>query len=286
MKITNNAGLPESLVRAVRFSDYDKGKCDYSVTQLIGPPRISVLKAKHDADIVEDASERLWALLGSAGHEVLRRSAEGTLVEKRFFVDIMGKRISGQLDLLSTEKSIFDYKFTSVWAIKEGLKDEWEQQLNMYAWMAAKNQLQIKKLFIVAIARDWSKNEAKRNPEYPQQQVKMFVVPVWPLNKTEAFIRERVTIHEAAKKKLPECTAHERWQKDDLWAVTKNGNKRALRLHPNEASAKEHLAMEGKNFHIEFRSGTSIRCESYCPVAPFCDQWKAIMAKMPAPEDG
>ena len=43
MKITNKQNLPESLVRAVSYSDYDRGDADISVTGLLNPPRIAVL---------------------------------------------------------------------------------------------------------------------------------------------------------------------------------------------------------------------------------------------------
>ena len=52
MKITNELGLPEALVAAVRNDPYDAGTCDISVTKLISPPRMVALEAEHGKEIV------------------------------------------------------------------------------------------------------------------------------------------------------------------------------------------------------------------------------------------
>jgi len=92
------------------------------------------------------------------------------LVEQRFFAEIDGWHVSGAIDLQVVDPDgihIKDYKTTSVWAVMND-KPEWEQQLNIYAWLVQKNkQVPIKSLQIVGILKDWSKREAERKPEYP-----------------------------------------------------------------------------------------------------------------------
>ena len=58
MKITNELGLPEPLVDAVRNDGYTKGNADFSVTGLIGPPYQRKLMGEFGEKITEDVSER------------------------------------------------------------------------------------------------------------------------------------------------------------------------------------------------------------------------------------
>src|SRR5215469_15144498 len=121
MKITNTQGLPAALVRAVTNDTYNNGGADFSITALISPPRILALKKKHAAEIVEDASDRIWSLVGSIGHAILQRGAQGSdIVEKRFFSLLRGKKLSGQFDYSpAPNDELYDWKFVSVWSIKE-----------------------------------------------------------------------------------------------------------------------------------------------------------------------
>jgi hypothetical protein len=275
VKITNHQNLPEPLVNAITWSDRDREGCDFTITELLRPPRIAQLERQHWDDITEDASDRLWALMGSAGHEVLRRSAPDGIVEERAIVEVGGFKVGGQLDYVKGSENLWDYKLTSVWVAKDGAKQEWVEQLNCYRFLAHAYGVEIKSLKIVCIYRDWSKREATRDTSYPQTQVQVFDLPIWSLEDTEAFIKTRIAMHEAAKIALPECTSEEMWEKPAKWAVKKKGNVRALKLHDSEAAAKAHVAAVGNGLEVEFRPGERPRCESYCRVMPFCDQYKA-----------
>ncbi len=295
MNLTNTQNLPEPLVRAIQWSDRDREGCDYTMTELIQPARIRALENLHRDEITEDASERLWALMGSAGHEVLRRSAQGLLftadwvkererertgiVEERAIVDVKvdGKtfKVGGRLDYGVGDKTLFDYKFTSVWAAKEGPRDEWVQQLNCYRWLASFYGVEFDKLQIVCIFRDWSRPKASREKDYPQSQVKVLDIAMWHNAVTLRFIGERIEAHEAAKTTLPLCTPEETWEKPEVWAVKKIGHKRAVKLYDNFRGAGLH-AGSSEELEIEHRPGERPRCESYCRCAPFCDQWKAF----------
>ena len=281
MKVTNKLCLPESLVRAVSYSDYNGGVCDYSVTGLLNPPRILALKAKYHDDIEEDASNLIFAAIGSAAHELFRRSSDGLnkIVEKRFFATVDGKILSGQVDLAAEGGMIEDFKISSIWAMTHDAKESWEQQLNIYRWLCKQNGIEIKALRIICVGRDWSKREASRDSNYPQAQVVVFNLNVWELAETERFIKERIALHEAAKVTLPECSPEDRWQKDDSFAVMKTGRKSAVKVHYKRELADQHLAIAGKGHYLQERKGTSIRCESYCSVASFCDWWKANKPK-------
>lgn len=277
MKLTNLYGLPEPLVRAVMWSDRNREGCDYTITELDRPPRIAALERQFGDEIEEDASDRLWMLLGSAGHEVLRRSAsKSRIVEERAIaeVEVDGKmfKIGGQIDYSEVEKAIWDYKFVSLWATKEGPRQEWVEQLNCYRWLAIQYGVMIERLIIVAIFRDWSKSKAGREKSYPQSQVQVFDLPIWTDGQTLAWLRHRIRLHEAAKTALPECTADDTWEKPAQYAVKKKGNIRATNVYDKREDAEEHAREDG--LELEVRPATRPRCEDYCHCAPFCEQFK------------
>lgn len=276
MIITNVEGLPQPLVDAVTKDPYDKGHSDLTVTQLISPPRKVALEKAHDHEMVIDASDRLFALMGQIGHGILERAANSGIVEKRWYGAMDGWVISGQTDLVLAEQKLIDYKFTSVWTVREGLKQEWEQQMNLLMWLALCHAQPISDAHIICLFRDWSVMEARRNSNYPRKQVQVIPVPLWSYEKAEAFCRERVRVHALAQNgQLPECTAEERWERAPKWAVMKKGRKRAVKLHDTERDAVKHANSE-KQCTVEHRPGESVRCQSYCAAAPYCDQWKAI----------
>lgn len=276
MLISNTQGLPQPLVDAVTKDPYNKGQSDLTVTELIAPPRKVALEKAHDHEMVVDASDRLWSLMGQIGHGILERSANAGIVEKRWFSYMDGWVISGQTDLVLAEQKLLDYKFTSVYTARDGLKKEWEQQMNLLLWLAEANAQPIHEAHIVCLFRDWSVREARRDSGYPQKQVMVIPVPLWGYERAAEFCRERVRLHAIAQTgQLPECTTEERWERSPKWAVMKKGRKKAVRLYDNEPDAIKHAASE-KQCTVEARPGESIRCESYCAAAPYCEQWKRI----------
>lgn len=297
MKLTNRLGLPEAFVRAVQNDPYTNHGT-LSVTRLIRPPQMVRLEEKHWEDLEEDAADRVWTILGQAGHSVLERSQQdGDVVEQRLYMKVDGTKISGQLDRLTKDGVLVDWKFTSVWAVsdclKNGIKPEWEQQLNMLsALVRAGYQQNVsslhtppiyenagrlpepKALRIVAVCRDWRPFESKKTDDYPHK-VEVLKASLWPHEKAMEFIRERVRLH-LMENPIP-CTDEERWAKPEKWAVM--GPKRALRLLPTEKDAIEWAHDEGIDKpKIERRPATYTRCEGYCSVAKFCPQYETSNA--------
>lgn len=280
MKITNNQNLPAPIVRAVSRDEYTNGGSDFTITGLLKPPRIVALERLHKDKLEEDASDRIWSLIGKVGHSILQSGATGDIVEKRFFAELSGQKISGQFDY-GINGELFDFKFVSVWVAKEGAKPDWVAQLNGYRWLAHKNKVDLGKLSIVAIYRDWSKNESRRNSDYPQAQCQTFDIPVWSLEITENFFKNRIALHLAARKELPLCTEDERWAKEKTWAVFKGKNVRATKVHYSEAMALAHVQTAGENHHIVFRPGENVRCDSYCAVSKFCSWYQSQKPQQP-----
>lgn len=282
MKYTNNANLPAPLVAAITYSDYDGEKYDITASGLVLPPRIRQLQKRHDKDITEDVSDRIWALIGSVGHAILERvPADNVFREERLVSEMLGWKIGGKVDLLRTAPgnnyAIDDYKLTSIWATKDE-KPEWTFQLNVYAWLAREHGFNITQLRIVNILRDWSKLRAAREPEYPQVGVVIREVPLWPADICERNLLAAVTLHQAAENSsdddLPMCTTAERWTKPEVWAVKKKGNKRAQKLFQDENEARDFAILN--KLEVEHRPGEDTRCLHYCAVRQFCSYGKTL----------
>lgn len=275
MKITNKFNLPESIVSAIRNDPYTSGPCHISVTRLISPPRKVALEKAHYKDLEEDASDRVWSLFGQAMHVVLERAGQNAITEARHSIERQGWVLSGALDHFdSTTGLLSDYKVTSCYAIKNGSRSEWIAQMNILATILREHGYTVNQLQIVVILRDWSKSQAHRSTDYPTQPVVVIEVPLWSEEKCEEYIDERIRLHQAARDKLPECSAEERWQTADVFALMKEGRKTAVKLYDSKAEADEALKAAGEKHSLVLRPGKSIRCEGYCPVAQFCEQWR------------
>lgn len=241
MRYTNEWGLPEALVRAIKADPYSKGAADFSATELLKPPQIIRLQAKHHDELVVDASDRIWALLGKAAHHILEEhGGEDHVIEERIFKDLEvdGKnyRISGAMDVQFEPEDgrwkINDWKVTSAGTLMYGEqpKPEWVQQLNIYQWLRGEPT----ELQITAILRDFKKSQVGKewrgaSRPYPDRAVELVEIPSWTLERTEDFIRER--IRDITAENVRECT------KDETWGGT--------------------------------------RCKDWCDVAPFCPQNQA-----------
>lgn len=282
MKVTNVHNVPQPLVTLAEGKYYSKGASQYSVTELMSPPRVQRLRSKHDAEMEQDVSEMLWPLLGSALHVVMERGqTDGWVSEERLFTELDGVTISGAIDLQNVTPDgtvIVDYKFTSAWAVMNE-KIEWEQQLNVYKWLVERVKKQkVKALRICALIRDFSRHETSR-AGYPQSPIHMVEIPVWNHVEAEMYIRQRLELHRNSKlaadfgEELSQCSAEERWMSETTYAVKREGRKTAIRVFKTMEEATE-LAGKEKGY-VETRQGEPKRCTgNYCGVAQWCNQFK------------
>jgi len=286
-RITNKHNLPQTLVNLAENRDYSRGASDRSITQLIDSPQVSVLRMRNENYIQEDVVDTFWANLGSALHYVTERGAdENHLVEERLFTQVGTWTVSGAIDVQRVEDddsvTVMDYKFTSVWAVKNP-KPDWEKQLNCYAYLVAKEKNRtIKELQVITFLRDWNRNNAKRDESYPQQQILVVPVKLWSFEEQEQYIKDRVQAHQEAvygflsDKPMPECTDEEKWLRGDSYAVKKKKNKRALRVFDVQADAEKFLKeKDSDEYEMVERKGEPIRCTgNYCKVSEWCNQYK------------
>ncbi len=298
MKFTNRKNLPEIIVRAVTNDPYTKGDSDYSATQLIKPAHQNRLQEQHADDVVEDVADRLWSIYGSAHHYILEQAADGSdLVEKRFFSTISGKRISAQIDHYK-DGIISDWKLTSAYKVKKAITEQdyedWEQQLNIQAYLMESDGYDVKGLRIGAMVRDWTPYSFKTEQGYPDQ-IEYIEIPLWPIHERLAFIIKRI---EAMESPEP-CTRVERWQPDPDFAVMKTGGTRALKVEKSFIDAFMYCEMKRwietpdqpptcvedlndmlhDGHEIIERTGPNRRCENYCNVKDFCKFYQDTYAK-------
>jgi hypothetical protein len=266
---------------------YSKGKAHVSATELLNSPRIVQLKKKYDDMITVDVSDQIWSIYGTAIHGVLEQGKDANhIVEQRLHADIDGWHISGAIDLQIVHADgieINDYKNVSVWSVLNE-KIEWEQQLNIYAWLVETvKKAPITKLAIIAIIRDWSRRESKTRQGYPEAPVAVIDVKLWSMEERLEFIRNRIHVQSEGlfametDDVLPLCTAAEMWEKPTSYAVKKEGAVRAKSVHADKEEAEEALIKVGKGYFLEVREGERTRCANFCPVADFCDQYTSYL---------
>lgn len=297
MKLTNEFGLPETIMTVIRTPTYSKGKANMSVTELLNSPRIVQLKRKHWDELTEDASSMVWSIFGTAIHNVLEHGkGDNHIVEERIHVEVDGMHISGAIDLQEVEPDgiiVSDYKTTSAWACMNE-KQDWHNQLNSYAYLVeAAKKTPVKKLQIVAIVRDWSRRDAATREGYPKAPIVVIDIPLRSFADREAYVRSRISLHGDALFEMetdgdmPECTPEETWERPASYALKKDGNVRAKSVHETPEAADQALALanekakKGEKFIVEIRPGDRVRCSNFCQVAPHCSQYQKYLSTKP-----
>lgn len=296
MILTNNYNLPQQIVSAVKRDPY-KGHLasDITVTSLIQPPRIFQLRRRHDDEIREDAGDRIWSLLGQVTHGILERADDdGAIHEERIKIFVNGWSLSGQTDVYATHEivgytktgrvrykksipTVRDYKFIKVAAGRFD-HDDWGKQLNIYAHLWRSHGFPVEKIEIVAIYRDWSKMMAQRDSSYPPP-VQIFPQKLWTPEEADLFIQGRILAHQQAEKLpdnlLPFCTPADQWRKNQKWAVMKPKRARAVAIKDTKEEADKYIQDLGdRSAYVEFRPADAIRCNNFCDVQPWCNQYQ------------
>ena len=279
MNYTNELGLPAPLAAALTKDTYSRGDASYSATGLLRPPRMAALFDDPDNIMFRDVSENLWTLFGTAVHSILEDSKHPDFItEERLYCSVSGVKLSGAIDGQLLQKDgtriLQDYKTRKAYGVMNNDSDE--KQLNIYAYIAHKNGIKVSGLQIINFVKDWSRHEAERKPDYPPQDIFIQNIPLWPIEQTEAFVMERIAAHEEARAgNLPDCTDEERWLRDDKFAVMKEKRVRAVRVFDSQEEAETFIAAQkdADKHTIDHRRGQPIRCEQFCDVADYCDQF-------------
>ena len=271
MPLTNEYGAPDAFVRAIEGDPYSKGDADFSATELLKPPQIVRLYNKHEDTVTSDVRDEWWKLLGKGVHNVLEGHGEGSC-EERFFAECEGMKISGAIDLLGDDGAVTDYKVTSVFTIQRGLKTDWEQQLNIYAWLLRQNDITATSLTIVGLCRDWVKSRAEAKRDYPQSPIVPIKVPLWRPERQDDFVAGRVRVH-TMENTIP-CTPEERWARGGYTVLGGGLKPKSLDTLNEAANYINTKQKPGRTFSIKEGGAKFVRCEGWCPVSDHCPQWR------------
>lgn len=287
MKLTNKFNLPEPFVAAVSSDDYERGDAEFTATELIQPSRILSYTRRHWDSLVEDASDRVWAFQGQTKHVVLERIArtdpDRYIVERRMEAVMPGTggKISAKLDLYDRkDKTLYDWKETSVWKFLIGDTKEWEEQANINLYLL-RQHVEVERLINIAILKDWKARKARfgREPDYPKCAVHVLPLPMWSAGQAQEYINKQIEKHRAEMKNPPVCNKKERWQRDASFAVMRTDRKRAIKLCGSrdqaEAVMLHHMKIAppgmASRFYIEERDAEPVRCLDFCAVQTYCD---------------
>ena len=309
--LTNKLHLPEPFYQAALKRLYSKGPARYSVTELIDPARLGALKRLYDKVIVEDIADNIASLMGTLFHKMLQDAGAGTtgaILEERLYAEVDGTLISGAMDhvLLKPDGTLTDYKTCKVYAVllhKRYGKHDWIAQTNIYRYLQALHGRTVDSLKIVPWMKDWDLGRAiasaEKGGDYPEHEIVELDVPVWSLEDTERYIKERIAAHVEADRWAaslndtltqvdeqdiePLCTDEERWRDKHYYVVMSPKRKSA---HPGKYDTEgeaRYAATQVKDGYVAERGGLYKRCLLYCPVgrAGLCSQWERDKAATP-----
>ena len=266
--------IPEPIMRWLYGDSHRSEEGGVSCTQLISPLRALVLLRQNNGG-TRSLNSRAILALGTAVHEGIERTMtdeeaveKGIRREVYMVLDVDGNTLSGTFDLL-VDGQLWDIKTTSVYKFKEPPL-EWEQQLNIYAYMLFKTTGEkVKSLYIWAFAKDFRQAKAMYQADYPKEAFRTIPIKMWDFQETERFIKQRIAKMRAVMSgdaPLPECTREELWVDDKPYAVMRKGQGKAVKLFANKDDADAHavllnsqpwviLAKDGKkvlkSYHIE-----------------------------------
>lgn len=289
--MTQCFGAPSTFIDAILAED---GKdhlegIDYSVTTLLSSPREVQLKKRHKNELpARSLNNRLATFIGNAIHNAVEDSVkdnENYLTEYRmeFDEEVDGKivRIAGTCDMYDkVNKRLIDHKTTTTFVYSNTVKPEWVQQLNTYAYLLRRQGLEVEKLTVNCVFKDWRPSAGRyKEGEYPESPIMEFNFEPWPNEVAKEFyerkLREHVQAEPIKDDELPTCDIEHMWAKPSSYAVYKPGAAKAIRLLPSLKEAEQYIKSKKLDgCKIEHRVGERTKCEKYCQAAPFCNQFQ------------
>lgn len=258
---------------------------DYSVTTLLNPPRYVHLSKRHSRGKLNYRA-MLPSFIGTGVHayveDCLRRSANEYKLEQRIVHSVEDRIISGAFDIF-LDGQIYDIKTCKTWkTVYDPDMIEWHEQQNIYAWLLHQQGVEVKGLNIIAIYLDWIDSKAQRDSSYPQDPCVKYTLDLWPWDKTEQFMVDRIRLmkgHESTPDDaLPECTREERFEDPTVYKCFKNAN--AKRSSRNCTSLDDAIlymkstAGFGNGSYIEAVYAVRKRCDKYCEINEHCNMYR------------
>lgn len=270
---------------------------DYSVTELIKPPQVVQLEHRYKEELnrlpitEKDVRGALKAFVGTAVHEKLQKVLWGFtsahpnnnyLVERKLWDKILDRKIVGKFDCW-LNSALYDWKTTSVWKRIFSQFDEFEQQLNIYAYLLKTSGVPVNILYVILWYTDWEKYKAGVQKDYPRDPVEQLMVDkLWTLAEQKDYIemcvRKQIVNEDRLDEDLDPCLESEMWERPSKFAVTYPNAKKAVRVLDTMDEADEYIAespnKDKDKWFVEHRPGERIRCEQFCRVNGYCCQYR------------
>jgi len=317
-KYTNPYGISLPLAVWLMHDDYDYDDRPnvISATSLLKPTRALVLSYQNKGlDKTVDIMSLVPSRMGSAIHAIAEQawtdrvnvskamSALGTsklgeitiinpdkpvkeseiavYVEQRHETEVGDYIISGKYDLV-VDGTLSDYKSTSVWTyVFDSNALKYTQQGSIYKWLAP-DRITDNKIDIQFIFTDWSSSQAVRDPKYPQTRVMTKSYPLWPVEQTDKYIKDKLesitSLLDKPQEELPQCTSEELWESKTVYKYYKNPAKtaRATKNFDSMEEANSRLLDDGGEGTVLTVRGEVKACR-YCEVSDICEQARNLI---------
>lgn len=289
------------MIEQHRASEYVRIGSDLSVTEMINNPRIVQLANRFPDKLKKDTIDSsLPALLGTSTHDMFEKylrkhdvaNPGSYLLERRMLTVQKAQsgrlvRVAGRFDILERKQILWDIKQTSTFKFVKGNVQDFEDQLNIYAYMLENDGIKVDKIMILAVFPNWDKWERQRQGgTYPPNKMTAYEFELWPYDKRRRFFIDRVDQHDAASvlptEQLPKCSDEDMWAAPTKWAVYKDERaKRASRLFDDKQEAIEYtLDHELSSAVVKMRPGKRVRCDDWCKCSPVCDQYQEYLKNL------
>jgi hypothetical protein len=284
MKRNNIYNLPQRVLDVIDGLNPIRPRPDKNVvhvTDLLLPAYAWNLYREKWDEITEDYSDYLISVQGDALHEAYKKYLPDFFYyrERHFEQEIDGVKLVGTCDVYDTrEDELVDLKQTSVWSPGYKLED-YTKQTNCYSWFLNKEGKTVKKISIDVWYRNWNLKDSTRNHEYPSTSFETIDIPVWPIEKTEQFIKDQIEYLTMCK---DPCSRQDKWQKFSAMRST-NGKEKvtpdknfdtreeAERWIANWTPAASCLkSMPKGKISWRIKNGEPLSCLRYCKARSAC----------------
>ena len=295
--LTNKHGLPDTIADAMQPRPYvGCGGSDYSATSLIRSPRQVQLERRYKKDIEEDLVDHWSFFMGNAIHSALERELDSRyptryLVERKVTRCDLDRRVVMKVDVHDIEKQLtIDHKTSKIGARANSklwteFKEDWKKQLMINAFFLEEEGFPVKELAINQIFLDWKPFTAsvKSADDYPKTPVVELKIHCPPQEERRKYYMERLQFHidheNTPDDELPLCTPEECWESPGCWAVQSKNTGAARKCCDTKEEADVWLlnnltATTQKSYEVVERKGGRMKCEAFCSVNKFCNQYK------------
>lgn len=197
-------------------------------------------------------------------------------MEQRTNKEILGYIVTGKYDFV--ENGVLeDFKSTSVFAwINKSNAEKFRLQGSIYKWLNP-NIITEDYMYVRYIFTDWSKSEAMKDKNYPQNRILSEKYNLLSIRETEEFIKNillRIEKYKnSSEEDIPPCSKEDLWQKDSIFKYYKNPDKltRSTKNFNTYAEAHDRYLDDGSVGIVREVKGEIKRC-NYCNAMSICKQ--------------